>query len=436
MAINLLTTLRQESVQYGIKKYPYFWFSILFHVVIIYVLSNIVLKPIVDTRIHQKIKVSLNNTYRMSMQENVKDMANTQQQLTETLSEDTKKNVQLEPIGEKTISNEKVTANELLELARKISENIRKIERELRAQDLERAVTMSHNEALKTVMSLELAIPEYRANRMPGEEKVRSVEHMEEVAKNSLRQRESVMDKRGLGDPMSRKTEKNDMVDPITQESDGAIVKGATNSNNKLAPQNLIHSKNDFVDLWLDHIPPVNRESPQKIAGRIIKDGAPHADRIFINSWYIAGPFAISDKKYPPEYAIDLDAIYYGKENKIVGWQYVSNSRYPLTPPQSDKAGIFFGYTEVILDHAQDLWVWVGADDFVSLQLNDKVIWNSTVFNKKFNTIAYEKNNPEKDNWNLTEYKRLVHLNAGRNTFKFKLTNSDSTSFFSLVLTK
>ncbi|RYY02018.1 MAG: hypothetical protein EOO53_14885 [Gammaproteobacteria bacterium] len=436
MAINLLTTLRQESVQYGIKKYPYFWFSILFHVVIIYVLSNIVLKPIVDTRIHQKIKVSLNNTYRMSMQENVKDMANTQQQLMETLSEDTKKNIPLEPIEEKTISNEKVTANELLELARKISENIRKIERELRAQDLERAVTMSHNEALKTVMSLELAIPEYRANRMPGEEKVRSVEHMEEVAKNSLRQRESVMDKRGLGDPMSRKTEKNDMVDPITQESDGAIVKGATNSNNKLAPQNLIHSKNDFVDLWLDHIPPVNRESPQKIAGRIIKDGAPHADRIFINSWYIAGPFPISDKKYPPEYAIDLDAIYYGKENKIVGWQYVSNSRYPLTPPPSDKAGIFFGYTEVILDHAQDLWVWVGADDFVSLQLNDKVIWNSTVFNKKFNTIAYEKNNPEKNNWNLTEYKRLVHFNAGRNTFKFKLTNSDSTSFFSLVLTK
>src|SRR4051812_13514063 len=168
MAIKLLTTLRQESVQYGIKKYPYFWFSILFHVVIIYVLSNIVLKPIVDTRIHQKIKVSLNNTYRMSMQENVKDMANTQQQLMETLSEDTKKNIQLEPIEEKIVSNEKVTANELLELARKISENIRKIERELRAQDLERAVTMSHNEALKTVMSLELAIPEYRANRMPG----------------------------------------------------------------------------------------------------------------------------------------------------------------------------------------------------------------------------------------------------------------------------
>jgi hypothetical protein len=218
MAINVLTVLKQQSAQYGIKKHPYFWFSILFHLVVIYVLSNIVLKPVVDKTIYQKIKVSLNNTYRMSMQQNVKDMANTQQQLMETLNEATKKTIQLEPIEEKTISNEKVTANELLELARKISENIRKIERELRAQDLERAVTMSHNEALKTVMSLELAIPEYRANRMPGEEKMRSVEHMEEVAKKSLHQRESDMDKRGLGDPMSRNTEKTIWSTPLRKK--------------------------------------------------------------------------------------------------------------------------------------------------------------------------------------------------------------------------
>ena len=46
-----------------------------------------------------------------------------------------------------------------------------------------------------------------------------------------------------------------------------------------------------------------------------------------------------------------------------------------------------------------------------------------SVFNKKFNDLPYAKSNPEQSNWNLTEYKRLVRFKAGRNTFKFKLTN-------------
>jgi len=107
-----------------------------------------------------------------------------------------------------------------------------------------------------------------------------------------------------------------------------------------------------------------------------------------------------------------------------------------LVPPQNDKAGVFFGFTEVIVDHEQDLWVWVGGDDFVSLRLNDNVIWDSGTYNEKFNKLANDKNNGERDKWNLTEYKRLVHFNAGKNTFKFKLTNSDASTFFSLVLTK
>lgn len=171
------------------------------------------------------------------------------------------------------------------------------------------------------------------------------------------------------------------------------------------------------------------------MAGRILKKGGQYADRVFVNSWYIIGPFALSGK-HPPEYAVDLEAIYYGKDNITVGWQYVSNSQYPLIPPQVDKAGVFYGYTEIMLDREQDVWVWIGADDFASLELNDKLIWNSDVFNKKFNSLAYAKNSSERSNWNLTEFKRLVHFKAGRNTFKFKLTNSDTTTFFSLVLTK
>jgi hypothetical protein len=421
-----------------IENYSYLCFSVVFHVLALYLLSNVILKPAPYVHLDQKIRVSLDNTYHMSMIQSVKDTAKIQQQMVETLDETTKKNIQLEPIEDKINSNTRMTSNQLLELARKISENIRKIDRELRAQDLERAVTMSHPDALKTVMSLELAIPEYNANRMPGEEKVRSVEHMEEVAKNYLRRRLYEMDSRGLGDPSSKINKENDKsgVGPIHDQENKTVVKDLIGPNNQFAEQQFSHSKNKFVDIWLDHIPAINQENPKKVAGRILKDGAQYADRIFINSWYIVGPFPISDKKYPPEYAVDLNALYYGKENKVVDWQYLSNSQYPVIPPQNDKAGIFYGYTEIRVDHAQDVNIWVGADDFVQLQLNERVVWDSTSFNKKFNTLAYQKTNPNRDNWNLTEYKGSVHLNAGRNVFKFKLTNSDAQTFFSLVLTK
>lgn len=418
------------------KKHPYFWCSIAVHLVLVYIVSQIVVKPVVTKSLAPQVRLSVNNAYRMNMQESVKNMAKLEQELANTLDESAKKNVNLEPIEQSLISNTNTTPSQLLDLAKKIAENIRKIERELRAIDLERAVTMSHNDALKTVMSLEIGIPEYRANKMPGEEMVRSVEKFEENAKNSLRMRKEDMDIRGIGDPLAQNKENKTTFDSAGKGGNKDSITGLKNLNYIATERQSTHSKNDFVDLWLDHIPPVKQVNPKKIAGRIIKDGAQPADRVFINSWYVIGPFPISVTKAPPDYAVDLDAIYYGKDNKVVRWQYVSNASYPLVPPQGDKAGVFFGFTEVIVDREQDLWVWVGADDFVSLRLNDNIIWDSGTYNEKFNKLAHDKNNGEREKWNLTEYKRLVHFNAGRNTFKFKLTNSDASTFFSLVLTQ
>lgn len=435
-SLNTRDSLKLKLPGQFIKKHPYFWSSIAIHVVLLFIISHMAFKPVAASTAPQQVRLSMHNAYRMSMQESVKNMVKLERDLANTLDESTKKNLKLEPVEESFIGNTKTTPSQLLELAKKISENIQKIERELKAMDLERAVTMTHNDALKTVMSLEIGIPEYRANKMPGAEMVRSVEKLEVNAKNSLQIRKDDMEKRGIGDPSSLNKETNTVFDSTGKGGNKDSITGLKNLNYTVTEHQASHTKNDFVDVWLDHIPPVKQENPTKVAGRILKNGAQYADRIFINSWYVIGPFPISVTKAPPEYAIDLEALYYGKDNQIVHWQYLSNTSYPLIPPQDDKSGVFFGYTEVIVDHEQDLWVWVGADDFATLRLNDNVIWDSDVYNEKFNKIARDKNNGELGKWNLTEYKRLVHFNAGRNTFKFKLTNSDASTFFSLVLTK
>ncbi|RYY75304.1 MAG: hypothetical protein EOO52_07735 [Gammaproteobacteria bacterium] len=391
-------------------------------------------KPAPANTAAKQVRVSMHNAYKMNMQQSLKNMGEVQQALVNTLDDTTKEKLNLEPNNEILEASRTVAASQLLELARKISENIRKIERELRAKDLERAVVMSHTDALKTVMSLELPIPAYNANKMPGAEMVKSIERFEENAKNSLRNRLEDMNARGLGEPLSKnKTKSSDSVGLVNGKDN---VKDAMSLASSHATYESMRSKNDYVDLWLDHIPPVNQRDPKKVAGRIIKDGARYADRIFIDSWYVIGPFSRSDVKLPPEYGVDLDGVYYGKDNQTLRWQYLSHSSYPITPPQVDKAGVFFGYTEVILDREQDLWVWIGADDFASLSLNEKIIWKSELFNKKFNSLANDKNGTARNQWNLTEYKRLVHFKKGKNSFVFKLTNSDARSFFSLVLTK
>jgi hypothetical protein len=418
-----------------VKSYRYFLCSVFFHAVMISILSHIVLKPVADNTIDQRVKISMSNTYRMNMQQGVKHIAQIQNDLVNTLDAEAKANLKLEAITAKDIESAKATSSQLVDLARRISENIRKIERELRVQDLQKAVLMPRDDAIMRVQIMEVGLPAYRGNTTHGSTMVKMVKDMEARAQNSLRNRESDIKKRGVGNSALAIERPDNLNTAESRNNDHNIIKGIASSIDRGGEPERVHVKNNFVDLWLDHIPSVNRQNPKKVAGRILKDGGQYADRVFVNSWYIIGPFALSGK-HPPEYAVNLDAIYYGKDNVTVSWQYVSNSQYPLIPPQVDKAGVFYGYTEIMVEHEQDLWVWIGADDFASLELNDKLIWNSDVFNKKFNSLAYAKNDSERSNWNLTEFKRLVHFKAGRNSFKFKLTNSDTTTFFSLVLTK
>ncbi len=437
MAVNLYMPSYEGFSKSLFTRHAYFLFSVIFHLGLIYGLSQLAPKaPPPKNTLAQRINLSMNNTYRMKMHQSLKSIAQVQSELVNNLDESFKKNIDLQPVDLNEIKDPKLSTSRLMELANKISENIRKIEREFRVRDLQRAVSMPRDDVMKRIMTMEIDVPQYRGNRIPGSTMMKLAEDMETEAQNILSHRENDIKVRGFGNSAFdvKKTDKLTLA--YHSEGDPELKKNLDASLTKGHAEQRVHTKNDFVDVWLDYIPPVNNADPKKVAGRIIKSAGQPADRLFINSWYIIGPFHPSTLKHPPEYAVDLDGVYYGKDNYPVSWKYLGNSQYPVIPPQADKAGIFYGYTEVFVEHAQDLWLWVGADDFASLELNNKLIWDSNIFNKKFNDLAYEPGSVDRKNWNLTEFKRRVHFNAGRNSFKFKLTNTDTKTFFSLVLTK
>jgi hypothetical protein len=192
------------------------------------------------------------------------------------------------------------------------------------------------------------------------------------------------------------------------------------------------------------HIPTVDAATMVKGAGRMIGPGGTYANRVWVNRWYLIGPFdgrhgagLFANYRHPPEQGVVLDAAYRGKGGRLVKWDYVDMARYPLEPPVHAEDAVYYGYTELMLDAEQDLTMWVGADDDVQLWLNDRLVWKGGNDNKdSFFGKVYETRNTYVRDYNLNEGKRVVHFRKGRNKLFFKLSNGPTRIFFSLVLTK
>jgi len=168
----------------------------------------------------------------------------------------------------------------------------------------------------------------------------------------------------------------------------------------------------------------------------------PYADRVYVNRWYLIGPF---ERKHgdawlapdPPEQAIILDAAYRGKDGRLLKWEYVDSASYPLVPAQPAEEAVYYGYTELMVDKEQDLTIWVGANDDAQLWLNDRLVWRGRKVAKAlFYREVDDTGKSHGRDYNFSEGKRVVHLRQGRNKLFFKLSNGLDSLFFSLVLTK
>jgi hypothetical protein len=178
-------------------------------------------------------------------------------------------------------------------------------------------------------------------------------------------------------------------------------------------------------------------------SGRMIGAGGAFANRVYVNRWYLIGPFegkhgaALFDNyHHAPEQGVALDAVYRGKGGRLLRWEYVDMAQYPLMPPAHAEDAVYYGYTELMMEEERDLTIWVGADDDVQLWLNDRLVWGGGSAGKQsFIGAVYSTFNTYVRDYNLTEGRRRVHVRKGRNKLFFKLSNGPTRIFFSLVLT-
>jgi hypothetical protein len=192
-------------------------------------------------------------------------------------------------------------------------------------------------------------------------------------------------------------------------------------------------------------VPPVDANGLVRGRGRMFGPGGEYANRIYLNSWYIIGPFParirsgrFDNPAYPPEKAVLLDAVYVGKGGRLLKWRYVSSQNYPLVPPDATANAVYYGYTEVSVDEDCDLTAWIGTDYDAQIYLNDRLVWRGGNVNKMayFYAVYWAPDRTHFQDYNLTEGRRVFHFKKGRNKIFFKLSNESQGVNLSLVLTR
>ncbi len=146
---------------------------------------------------------------------------------------------------------------------------------------------------------------------------------------------------------------------------------------------------------------------------RIISSDGEGTDWLFLDSWYVIGPFPNPERKninklFPPETVVDLDASYEGVNGQMVRWVFMQVGSPLITPPRPKEYTIYYFYTELRSDEARDIWLLIGSDDQSKLWINGQLIWKSADILK---------------GWNIDEGYRRVRLSKGVNKVLVRLEN-------------
>ena len=167
--------------------------------------------------------------------------------------------------------------------------------------------------------------------------------------------------------------------------------------------------------------------------GRTVAASGESARWMFVDSWYILGPFdnpgrANIEKQFPPETIVDRNAAYDGKGGSRLRWEFHQAHEAKVVPPfRGYNAGgkrnleyiIYYAATELSFESECDLWVAIGSDDFSKVWINDQPIWASGKGQKK---------------WRVDEGLRKVHFNKGVNRVLYRVENGHGQTEFSLVI--
>jgi len=444
-----------------IRRYPFLSLSLVAHAALLGVLYMVVVRVELDQqrirrdREQPLVEAGKRLTERARLEKRVRDMARIKSQL-ESGAAEKDDDVQF--------SAQPRTPEELLKEARELSRKIDEIERDERAERLAKLLHIPKQKALeKVAQTSRLEQPDGAEPGKPVDAAAR-IEQLEAKARDALARRGRQLAQQQDGMRVAASESGNGgaarQVRPGGQAGGGPPGPGSPGSlsissmlrtidafmtSDRAArgiEGNIVAGNHDDVDRTIVRIPEVPAGARVKGTGRIIGPGGPYADRVYVNRWYLIGPF---ERKHgdawltpdPPEQAVVLNAAYRGKDGRLLKWEYVDSANYPLVPPRPAEEAVYYGYTELMVDKEQDLTIWVGARDDAQLWLNDRLVWRGrNVAKGPFYREVNATDNTHGRDYNFSEGKRVVHLRQGRNKLFFKLSNGVGSLFFSLVLTK
>lgn len=354
----------------------------------------------------------------------------------------------------------------LLNKAMELSTSIRNLEINIKADDLVRVLNISKSDALKeaekTINSLHDSstkkISENDLDKINTE-----IKRLEADARQFLEKRAQQLYTKASGVHVISADSKAVIPRPPKDadasqvsmkhghHSGAGLIDGAQVAMAKVKEMTAFLSAPDYAGGYFlagggGHIP-VASGAEKKAKGMIFGEGGTYAKRVYLNSWYVIGPFSghhgealFNNPSYPPEDIIDLDATYMGKDDKILTWNYVTSNSYPFIPPDQTIDSVYYGYGEISFNQESDVWLWFGADDDLRVWVNDQLVWNGGNTGKRsfLDNIyrSYDRDSYWK-NWNLSEGKKIIHFQKGRNTILFKLSNGPNPNgvFASLIIT-
>jgi hypothetical protein len=457
-----------------VRRHPYLLSSIVLHAVPLVVLVHLGSRHIEHVRLERQqrqVEAGARLTAQARLDKRVHDM----ERIKSLLEQGAAAHPAPGNEDEVQFSAQPKAPSELLKEARELSRKIDALERDAKAERLAQLLDIPKAKALEQIAKTPAADEPPAPEPKNAADAAAQIEKLEAKARDALEQRRRQLEQQqngvqvaagaaGAAQRGAGKGNGNPNGNPDGRGS-GKLGKGigdgtATGAGTVMLDRIAAFKNPDLPDRatkayagdglrpflgdGVGHVPEVDAATMVKGAGRIIGPGGTYANRVWVNRWYVIGPFdgrhgagLFANYRHPPEQGVVLDAAYRGKGGRLVKWDYVDMARYPLMPPVQAEDAVYYGYTELMIDAEQDLTIWVGADDDAQLWLNDRLVWEGGNVNKDwFFGQVYETRNTFVRDFNLSEGKRTVHFRKGRNKLFFKLSNGPTRIFFSLVLTK
>ncbi len=184
----------------------------------------------------------------------------------------------------------------------------------------------------------------------------------------------------------------------------------------------------------------------QALPGRRFTRNAADRGWLYINTWYIIGPWENYGRDdfalvHPPELSIDLDAVYTDGQKgvgieetdsdpiKVAGpkvtldgvlhWKFMQSESMHNTVPVTTDHSTYYAYTEVYFDEPASMLVAIGTDDGGRLRINGKDVWQDA------GTSWY----------NIDEHIEPFEFRQGWNTILIRLENTGgSAAGFSFMI--